>query len=97
MSAFDFRDMLGGASAIVSDPDVKARKTALSGAIGLNCLARSCAANGDVPIEHALGWMLATVVALANEQQGRERAFGLMEEWQRLFECLRAPGGMDRG
>lgn len=86
--AFDFRDMLGGASGKVGQPSV-AEGLAASIAAGQRvvvALANECDSNPELAHHLVLGFVMSVLLQRATRQYGADASLEIVASWRRLLD-----------
>lgn len=100
MSGFDFRDMLGGASATLSSPPPSdfIKQSIVAGEAVLNTLAEHTAGDDDLAPHLVVGFVMSALIGCAVDQCGADAGREIIASWARLLDQhSRRLGGCGRG
>ncbi|WP_294138366.1 hypothetical protein [Sphingomonas sp.] len=100
MSGFDFRDMLGGASATIGKPGPSdfIKRSIVAGEAVLKTLADHTDGDDDLASHLVLGFVMSAVIGCAVDQCGADAGRDIIASWDRLLDQhSRRLGGCGRG
>ena len=88
MSGFDFRDMLGGASATVNQPGPSdfIKQSIVAGEAVLATLTEHTDGENDIAPHLVLGFVMSAVVGCAVDQLGADAGREIIASWERLLD-----------